>query len=207
VWIGLPASLEGSVQASLFRIEFDDLSDERRSTGLGDTRIGLRWNPVERPLVLSLATQVKIPTGDFDNDAEIVPVGEGQYDLDFSLQLGRSMWPRPGYVTGEIGYRLRGENRESGIDPGNELFWSLEAGWKAVRWLTVKLVARGLKGAESAAFGLPIATLKREAVYVSPGLIVDAGGGRSVTVSVPFSVAGRNWPAGPIVSIGVSQGF
>lgn len=207
VVVGLPWRLEAALQGSVFRIEFDDLADQRRSTGLGDTRLALRRNLLRGPLVITLGGRLKLPTGKFQNDAEVVPVGEGQYDYDFSLELGRSLWPRPGYLTGEVGYRFRSENRKTAVRPGHELFWSLEGGYSPRRRLTVKLLARGVHGRESTAFELPIATLRRKAVYVEPGLILDLGGGRGVSVSVPFTVSGRNWPAGPVLSVGVSQAF
>lgn len=207
VVVGLPWRFEAALQGSLYRIDFDDLADRRRSTGLGDTRLGLRRNLLRGPVVVTVGGRLKLPTGKFRNDAEIVPVGEGQYDYDVSLELGRSLWPRPGYLTGELGYRFRRENRESGIRPGNELFWSLEGGYSPLRRLTVKLLARGLHGRESTAFELAIATLKRKAVYLEPGLMLDMGSGRGVSVAVPFTVEGRNWPAGPVFSVGVWQAF
>lgn len=207
VAVGLPWRLEAALQGSVFRIDFDDLADERRSTGVGDTRLGLRRNLLRGPLVVTVGARLKLPTGRFQNDAEVVPVGEGQLDYDVSLELGRSLWPKPGYLTGELGYRFRSENRENGIRPGNELFWSLEGGYSPLRRFTIKLLARGLQGQESTAFALPITTLKRKAVYLEPGLILDLGGGRGVSVSAPFTVAGRNWPAGPVLSVGVWQAF
>jgi hypothetical protein len=69
---------------------------------------------------------VKFPTGDFVNDAEVVPVGEGQYDFDFTLEAGHSFWPRPAYVSALAGYRVRRSNEQSGIHPGNEVLWLVE---------------------------------------------------------------------------------
>jgi len=204
---GLWRRLELSVDLSLYQVQFDDLADERSSTGPGDVRLGVRYGILEAPIVVTLGSTVKLPTGDFDNDAEVVPVGEGQHDVELTLELGRSLWPRPGYVTGLFGYRFRAENEASGIDPGNELIWSLEAGYELLPRTTLKLLARGLHGQESTTFGLSVPTLKREAVYLEPALIVSLGETRGVELKVPFTVRGRNWPAGPVFALGFHQTF
>ena len=68
-------------------------------------------------------------------------------------------------------------------------------------------MARGLHGKQGSSFGIPIETLKREAVYLEPALIVRASPTWAVEVGVPFTVAGRNWPAGPVLSLKVTKGF
>ena len=68
-------------------------------------------------------------------------------------------------------------------------------------------VARGLHGGTSTSFGLDIPTLKREAVYLQPGLVWDLGSERSLELSLPFTVKGRNWPAGLAVGIGFNSRF
>lgn len=204
---GLGAGLEVSLQTSVYRLDFDDLASDRRSTGLGDTRLGVRFNAAMEPLVLTLGARVKAPTGDFENDAEIVPVGEGQWDADLSLELGRSLWPRPGYLSAQGGYRFRRANAENGIDPGDEWFWVAEAGHALHRGLGLRLVARGLHGKDATSFGLPLASLRRKAVYVEPALTVKLGPRWDAAVAVPVTVSGRNWPAGPVLSLGVSRTF
>ncbi len=204
---GLWQRLELSVDLSMYQVQFDDLADERSSTGPGDVRLGARYGLFEAPVVVTLGTTVKLPTGDFVNDAEVVPVGEGQRDVELTLELGRSAWPRPGYVTGLFGYRFRAENPSSGINPGSELIWSLEAGYDVLPRTTLKLLARGLHGQESTTFGLSIPTLKRQAVYIEPALILSLGETRGVEIKVPFTVRGRNWPAGPVFALGFHQTF
>jgi hypothetical protein len=157
--------------------------------------------------VLTAGVAVKFPTGRFVNDAEVVPVGEGQYDVDLTLEAARSFWPRQAYVSVLVGYRLRGANDESGIHPGDELVWLAEAGHKLVSRLSLKGVARGLHGGASTSFGLEIPSLKREVVYLQPGLVWDLGSERSVELAMPFTVKGRNWPAGLAVGIAFNSRF
>ena len=75
--------------AATYAVRFDDIADERRSSGLGDVRLGLRYNVVRDSPVATFDVRVKIPTGTFINDAEVVPVGEGQWDLDLAAEVSR----------------------------------------------------------------------------------------------------------------------
>lgn len=204
---GLTHRFEALVQVPFFLLRFDDLSDDRRSSGLGDVRAGLRWNVFTSAPVATLDVRVKFPTGTFVNDAEVVPVGEGQWDLDLAAELAHSFWPRPFYLNGRAGYRFRGPNGESGIDFGNELFWLVEGGYTVNARVGFKLVARGLHGQKGASFGIPIETLRREAIYLEPAVIIRAGESWFVELAAPFTVAGRNWPAGPVLGLKVTKGF
>jgi len=204
---GVLGRLELVLQAPVYRLAFDDLADSRRSTGIADVRAGARVAILNGTNVLTAGVAVKFPTGEFVNDAEVVPVGEGQYDVDLTLEAGRSFWPRQAYVSVLVGYRLRGANDESGIHPGNELLWLVEGGHKLVSRLSLKAVARGLHGGASTSFGLDIPTLKREAVYLQPGLVWDLGKERSVELALRFTVKGRNWPAGLSVGVGFNSRF
>jgi hypothetical protein len=199
--------LEIVVQAPFYRLEFDDLADSRTSTGFADLRLGTRYALLEGPTVVTAGAAVKFPTGGFENDAEVVPVGEGQYDFDLTLEVGRSFWPRPGYASVLVGYRIRRANERNGIHPGNEVLWLVEAGHAIVSRLSFKAVARGLHGGASTSFGLDIPTLEREAVYLQPGLVWDLGKERALELAVPITVRGQNWPAGLSVGVGFSSRF
>jgi hypothetical protein len=204
---GLTDRLEVDLQVPYFGISFDDLAANRTSGGIGDVRLGLRYNLLSEPFIATLGATVKFPTGEFDNDAEVIPVGEGQWDYEFQLELARSFWPRPGWINGFIGYRFRTENQQTGIDHGNEIFWSAEVGYEVVSRIALKVRGRGLHGGESTSFGFPIPTLKRSAVYVEPGTLIEVSRVGTVEVAVPISLSGRNWPAGPILLIGYFQQF
>ena len=204
---GISDRLEAAVQVPYFGISFDDLAAERTTTGIGDLRVGLRYNILPGPIVATLGALVKFPIGEFVNDAEIVPVGEGQYDFEVTAEVARSLWPRPGYVTALIGYRWRTANAETGINHGNEVLWSFEAGYSVAPRIALKALIRGLHGLETTSFGLPLPSLQRRIVYLEPGVLVELSPRRTLEVSVPVSLSGRNWPAGPVFNIGVFQTF
>jgi hypothetical protein len=204
---GITDRIDVCLQLPVYRISFDDLANDRTSTGAGDLRVEARYNVLKEPVVFTLGGGVKFPTGEFVNDAEIVPVGEGQYDVDVFGELARSLWPLPGYVSGRLGYRFRGANDETNIDFGDEIVYRLELGMRALGGLDVKTTVHGLYGLESTSFGLTIDSLRREALYLEPGASYVLGDGRRVEVSVPFTIRGRNWPAGPVLSVGFTQTF
>jgi hypothetical protein len=204
---GMGKGVELLVQVPMYSIRFDDLADQRKSTGIGDVRAGARWEFLHGPVIATVGGVVKFPTGEFINDAEVVPVGEGQYDFEISGEIGHSLWPRPGYVNGQVGYRFRATNQENGITPGDEIFWSFEGGYRILPRLMLKGMARGLYGFESTSFGLLIQTLRREVVYIEPGVVFSISPSQSLEVTVPVSIRGRNWPAGPVLNIGFYQTF
>ena len=204
---GLTDRWEVKAQLPFFSISFDDIADDRTSNDIGDLRVESRFNALLDPLVLTFGGEIKFPTGEFVNDAEIVPVGEGQYDFDVFTEVGRSLWPVQGYVTGKIGYRWRTANAETGIDFGNEVIWQAEVGYRPWSRLDTKLLFRGLHGAEATSFGLPIQTLKREAVYVEPGVSWAIAPNQRIELTVPVSIRGRNWPAGPVLNVNFTQTF
>ncbi len=204
---GLTARWEIKAQMPFFSISFDDIAANRTSNDVGDLRVESRFNVLLDPVVLTVGGEIKFPTGEFVNDAEIVPVGEVQYDFDLLAEVGRSLWPVRGYVTGKIGYRWRTANAETGIDFGNELIWQAEVGYRPWSRLDSKLLFRGLHGAEATSFGLPIQTLKREAVYVEPGVSWAIASNQRIEVTVPISIRGQNWPAGPVLNVNFTQTF
>ncbi len=204
---GLTGRWDVKVQLPVFGISFDDIADDRSSTGPGDLRIESRFNVLREPLVLTVGGTVKLPTGEFVNDAEIVPVGEGQYDFDLFAEVGRSLWPVRGYLTGKIGYRFRTVNPETEIDFGDEIVWRVEGGYQFTGRLQGKLTVRGLHGFETSSFGLTLESLRRAIAYVEPGVSLALGPSRGLELSVPISVGGRNWPAGPVFNLSFTQSF
>lgn len=199
--------LDLALQVPIFFFSFDDLADDRSSAGFGDVRITVRARVLDAPIVVTAGATGKMPTGAFDNDAEVVPVGEGQWDYDGFLEVGRSFWPRRAYVTALAGYRARTRNATSNIDPGDEFYWSAEVGHRIGEHLTVRARARGLHGRDATTFGIPTASLRREAVYLSPGVVWDVGDRWGVDVSVPFTLRGRNWPSGSSLSFALFAKF
>ena len=204
---GVTEQLEVNAHLPFFGVTFNDLADDRQSNGIGDVRVGARYNILRGPFVATIGGRVKFPTGEFVNDAEIIPVGEGQYDFEVKGELAHSFWPHPTYITGLIGYKFRTKNEENGISYGDEIFWSAEGGYHVSSRIMLKAVFWGLYGLESTSFDLPLPSLTRQIAYLEPGILFELAPSRGIEISVPFTLWGQNWPAGPVVSVGFYQRF
>jgi protein XagA len=103
-------------------IEKEDNLGTTDSSGLGDIDLGIKGKIWEGPWgIVSTQGLVKIP-GLYDDDGSL-PLGNGQYDLEWRLLYGRSLYPFiPGYCNFEVGYRWRRG------DPSDEFRYLVEFG-------------------------------------------------------------------------------
>lgn len=76
----------------------------QRNTGVGDIDLGLRFRHVGGPTVVSTSWLFKAPYAYRENDP--LALGNGQADLEFRVQLGRSLG-KAGYLGAEAGLRKR----------------------------------------------------------------------------------------------------
>ena len=195
--LGLAPGLDMWSQFSFHRLRYDDLAGVRSSTGIGDTRLWLRVAPLKwfgSELPFAIRGGAKVPLGDFDVDAEIIPLGDGQRDWEVMAELGHSFWPRSLYLSGWAGYRWREENNESKKDFGNEVFYFLQVGG---RWgpLGYRLALDGWNGASGVTEGIRIPGFQRDLVQLQPSLLYDVGPGQ-IEAGARFALRGRSLPAG-----------
>lgn len=206
---GLVRGADVWVEVPYNRLEFNDVADNRLSTGIGDPRLHLRLGPelfgVTSPVPVAVRGGVKLPFGEFTRDAEIIPLSEGQRDWELILELGYSFWPAPVYVMGWAGYRWREFNDEIDRKPGNERFAYAAVGG-SIRSFEWKLAAEGLSGLAprrrlASGQELILELDRRELVQILPSIGYPLGPG-ALSVGGRFPVAGRNLPAGPAVFVG-----
>lgn len=202
------------VQVPFHRLAFNDVVEDRLSTGPGDPRVFVRLGPalfgLPEPLPVAVRGGVKVPLGRFNRDAEVVPLSEGQWDAEVLLEVGRSFYPAPLYVMGWAGYRWRGFNDEIDRKPGDERFAYVAAGGRLKR-LAWKLAVEGLHGLPPrrrlpSGQQILLALDARELLQLLPSLGYPVGPGL-VEVGGRFPVAGRNLPAGPALFVGYFARF
>lgn len=196
---GLHDRVDLWVQLPYFDLHFDDAADDRHSAGFGDVRASLRYAVpplfgVSVPLALRVGA--KAPIRDFPIDAEIIPVGEGQWDLEAIGELGVSFWPTPAYGVLWLGYRWRLENTETTRDPGAEKVLLAELGGRLFGAAGAKLTLDGTFGANGSIQGIRLGQDRREILYLQPALTYALGGGFSLEAGARFPLHGRNHPAG-----------
>ena len=175
---------------------------DQSASGLADLELRLRWRLLLDPAVVSLAAGGKFPLG-YEVPRELpesyVPLGTGETDAELRLLVGRSLYPVPGYVTGTLGYRLRGG------EYGNELFHGLEAGYSWNR-LLVKGVVEGIRtlgdcGATGETGGL---VGDQNNLKLSPGLIWSINDRLEISADLFHIAAGCNTAAGTTYALGLA---
>lgn len=93
---------------------------ETKSNGISDMDIGLKYNLVKAPVVVSVQGLFKVE-GPYDME-DMPSLGNGQNDFELKLLLGKSLEKLPIYFGLEAGYRWRFE------DPSDEWRIMLEVG-------------------------------------------------------------------------------
>jgi len=186
---------------------FKRLEDERtfttgignkRDTDFGDLDLRLRYQWWDTPIVAAVAGGVRLPLTYEVGEQSNVPLGTGRWAQEIRLLAGRSLYPFPGYLTGDLGWRHR-SGRFS-----DELFYSLEAGASRKRVLLKATVAAihtlGTCGALTQA-GL---IGDQDVLKVSPGLIYRATERLELSLEAFHIAAGCNTTAGTTWSLGAA---
>lgn len=200
--VGLWEGLEIWAQVPIHRLRVDAASGESTSTGVGDvrvaTRVGSEFLGLDVPLALRAG--VKVPGSDFPVDATVLPLSEGQTDLEVSLESGTELGELPLYLMGWVGYRWRGENGDADRKPGNERFAHLALGGTAggFAW---ELAADGLWGVAPEAQGITLEGERRRLIQIMPTIGYEVGGGR-LEFGSQIPVYGKNLPNGVGFSLG-----
>jgi hypothetical protein len=198
--VGVTDRLDLWVQVPFFELRFDDIVDERVSTGFGDARLSARYNLVQLrngSLPISIRYTTKVPLVDFEVDAEVIPVGEGQWDHELWLESGLSLWPLPAYSVLWLGYRWRSMNSETERDPGDELALLAELGGTSlIGGLGAKAVLDGIFGRNGSVQGVRVSNDEREILYLAPTLLYNFSESTILESAIRIPLLGQNFPAG-----------
>jgi len=151
-----------------------------------------------QPLVVTIAAGGSIPLGYTVDRNTRVPLGTGEKNGDIRLLLGHSLYPLPGYLTGALGYRIRGGPYS------DELFYFLEAGWASRRFFVKGFVAGlrtlGTCGTVSRA-GL---VGDQDLFKVSPGLGYRPNELLEIGLDLIHILTGCNTTTGSVLALGVA---
>jgi outer membrane putative beta-barrel porin/alpha-amylase len=206
--VGLFDGLDVWLQVPYFDLTFNDDADDRRSTGVGDIRLSARYNLFQLKggsLPISARFTTKFPVNDFPINAEVIPVGEGQFDYELWLESGLSLWPLPAYTVVWVGYRWRTLNTETTRKPGNEFTFLAEFGGTALLGgLGGKIVVDGLFGEPGEIQGIAVGDAdRRQILYVGPTLLYSFTESTMLEVGARIPLLGKNWPAGAPFQVGL----
>ncbi len=205
VIVGLHPNLDLWVQAPYFDLTFRDDVQTLDRAGFGDIRAWLRWNITKLfggRTPLSIRAGAKAPIGDAPTDAQEVPLGEGQWDLEAYGEVGHSFWPVPVSAILWLGYRIRMENSEQFFDPGNEFVFLGEAGVNPTPDTFLKATFDGFRGERREVDGILTASQRRIATLQFTGAVRTGPVWPEVAVRIPIS--GQAFPAGVQFVFGAS---
>jgi len=205
--VGLAPGVDIWGQVPFHSMRYVDVGGERSRTGIGDARFALRLSPdlvgLQAPIALRIG--LKIPGSTFPVDATVIPLTEGQRDVETSLESGRTFSNSAYYVMGWVGYRWRGTNTAADRKPGDEVFVHTAVG-TAIGGTRVELGADVLRGRTPRQLGFGVPAAHREMFQLVPTVTRKIGvGDFEVTGVIP--AVGRNLPTGPGVAIGYRIGW
>ena len=203
--VGLRHDLDLWVQIPYFDLRFQDAGNDLRSTGIGDLRAWLRWQFASLgngSTPLALRVGAKAPIGTNSPDAFVIPLGEGQWDLEAFGEIGHSFWPIPVYAELWLGYRARLENTEKVFDPGGEFVFLAEAGVNPTSGTLLKATIDGFRARRLRADRVLTANKRRITTLQLGGAVRVGPVWPEVGVRIP--VAGQDFPAGTQFVFGAS---
>ena len=174
----------------------EDRHGSETKTGTGDWELGARIGLLtNRATVVSIQVMAGLPLGDSYTDQEVgLFTGDGEFNQLFSLQVGHSLWPTPGYLKAEIGFN----NRES--DYSDELRYALEAGFMAGERVGFSAWVRGAK-----AIGTDGEWTRNDQQYVSfgPEINLHITSNAGITAGVTKYTGAHNVLDAPAWDIGI----
>ena len=201
--VGLHQRVDFWLQVPFFDLRFTDATSDLRTVGFGDIRGWIRWQYAQLGgTALAIRAGAKAPIGDSPLDAQIIPVGEGQWDLEGFAEIGHSFWPVPAYAELWLGYRVRFEDEESRRNPGNEVVFLAEAGINPTPSTFIKTTLDGFRGDNFIVEGVKTQN-KREITNLQFSGAVRIGQfWPEFGIRIPL--AGREFPAGIQYVFGMS---
>lgn len=209
----IPFKIMTSKETRMIGGGFDPQRITLTNGGLGDLRVALRTQLFREPFAAAIQTGLKIPTGyETDPDNGGPTLGSGKIDAEAHVLVGKSLYPLPAYVSGGVGYRIRG----GGLH--DEFLSNAEAGYTAGR-VFVKLRFDGLinevppPDLAAAALQLPInggggarneiLVGDQDIFQLSPGITYQVKDNVAISAEAFHTFAGKNTTMGTTFSLGV----
>lgn len=208
VAVGLTPRIDLWAQLPYFDLNFNDAADDRNSRGFGDLRLSARYNLAvfrDGSWPVSVRVTTKVPLVDFPIDAEVIPVGEGQFDYEVWVESGISLYPLPLYSVVWLGHRWRALNEETTRDPGDEFAFLAEVGGTSLAGpIGAKVVSDGIFGRPGRIQGIQLGPDdRRRILYLAPTLLMSFSENTILEAALRLPVLGRNYPAGAPLQVGL----
>lgn len=205
VILGVLPTVDLWLQIPYLDLTFTSPTESLHTDGFGDARAWLRWQAVtlgRGSTPISLRVGAKAPLGFAPIDAQLIPIGEGQWDLEVFGEVGHSFWPAPAYAQAWLGYRVRLRDAEALKDPGDEAVFLVEAGGSPTAATLLKATLDGFVGGRWTVEGVRTST-SRKIVTLQVGGAIQPRKPVWLELDVRLPLAGRDFPAGAQYVVGL----
>ena len=204
--IGLHPKLDLWIQIPYLNLSFTSPAESLNSSGFGDVRGWIRWqvttlNGGRTPI--SIRVGAKAPLGFSPLEAQRIPLGEGQWDLELFGEVGHSFWPVPAYAGIWLGYRARFADSQKLWDPGGKYVYLVESGVNPTSGTLLKVTLDGFVGRKWIVERIRVQTA-RKITTLQVGAAVRAREPVWLEGGIRIPLAGQEFPAGNQFVIGLS---
>lgn len=199
VWYGVSEEVDIGVDLPLHAARFQTAAQDARDIRIGDVVFGIKYRWLERPFLLSSILTVKAPTGSLAIPKDILPLAEGQWDLAISEAIGTRFDLLPLALDATVGYRHRYAREETGVKPGDEVFYEVETLLALGRTIGLSAAWRGFEGTPYEIVlpkeGISLGARRSRHVFV-PGLRLSPRVGIVLLLEAEIPWRGEEEPAG-----------
>lgn len=190
------------------------LKSERGSasvTGLSDFVLGGKWRAVDDAVTLTLAPEIKFPTGYTPDAGTYQPVlGNGVVEYTGRIWFGKRFTDAPFYFEVASGYRLRGSRTPRGGGPKliytDEIPYDLEVGFWFSRSIAAHLFVDGVVGLGEAAdiSAVELSPVTQSYTHVGGGLTYRLSKSLRLLGQYRTTVAGINALNAQFIGLGLT---
>jgi len=166
--------------------------DEITGTGIGDTWIYAKYMFMPEPM-MTARLGVKVATGNSEPEMDELGTGSGQMDIDGAVLFG--VPAGPGVFDAGLGYRMRMENSDSKVKPGNEIHFTGCYTYPMSDMLALKIAADGFFGSDQEWDGTAADSTGSNVVFVNPGIDYTMESGMTLGADFHYPLMGTNIPA------------
>ena len=207
---GVTNRFEISADVPYYRLRvYNKTWHQRRSVGWGDIKVRGKVLLLREPLAVAPSFGVKMATGKREEVSTAQFVGAGQWDLEYMVDISRSLWPIPVFVSVTAGFRDRRMDEETLVTPGNEYVLVAEGGYRPLHRVTLQMAydatwggteTRGLKGSSSVR-----KRSRRRIAYLVPSAAFTLSRRAAAFALVRIPLGGINHMAGNVYTLGIDH--
>jgi hypothetical protein len=185
---------------AMLKAEADEArADEWTGTGLGDTWIYAKYMFMPEPMMTArlgakIATGSSADTTGYTEEDDIA-TGSGQMDIDAALMFG--LPAGPGTFDAAVGYRMRMENSDTKLKPGDEIHFLACYAYPMSDALALKVAADGFFGSDQESDPAAVADTDSgmNVVFINPGIDYMMANGMTLGADFHYPLMGTNVPA------------